>query len=505
MIKGKLVGWIAASIIGVLVADSSYANYRAAQALLAKKRYMQAAPEFFKAYSYPTNRIERVNAEYGLARSLEGVGLNYSASYYYSLIVRKGTRNPYFKNALEALGRIDQKVNLGRAHVSQLLKKSINPAAVPGKARGFFFYYQGLEAFSDQKWNLASQNFTRVNSSSKYYAKAQFHLGVIASLRGQHSRAISLFEKAKRDGSRALRTQANLNIARVNYERKNFRRSFKYYAMVDRLSDYWLDTIFESSWAFFILKKHNNTLGNIHTIHSPFFDERFYPEAYILQAITFLRLCQYEQVKQSLVLFQKRYRPINKALNRLLDDYQGRPAPFYNMVNSYHRGSLNKFENVWSIINALARTDMFKEAKRTISAGDRELSKLGNAPNKWQQVGLYEELEAFLKNKKVASIRKSGRELLSAARGFKSYLRNLSNQTKFIQLERNMGKINKLREKLNVRQAEKDDVNFIGGLQELQVGQDLEYWPFQGEYWEDELGGYVYNVNSSCSSGAPKK
>ena len=52
------------------------------------------------------------------------------------------------------------------------------------------------------------------------------------------------------------------------------------------------------------------------------------------------------------------------------------------------------------------------------------------------------------------------------------------------------------------------DANFIGGLQELKVGQDLEYWPFQGEYWEDELGGYVYNVNSKCgsvSTGSKKK
>lgn len=467
---------------------------------------MAAAPEFFKVYNYPANRVERVNAEFGLARSLEGVGLTYSASYFYSLIVRKGTRNPYFKNALEALGRIDQKANLGRAHVSQLLRKKIRPESVPGKARGFFFYYQGLEAFSEEKWNTASEHFTRVNSSSQYYNKAQFHLGVIANLRGSYSSAISYFEKAKQRGaSRKLRTQANLNIARVYYERKDYRRSFKYYAMVDRKSNYWLDTIFESSWAFFILSKHNNTLGNIHTIHSPFFEERFYPEAYILQAITFLRLCRFDEVKNSLQIFQKKYRPLNKALDRLLSEYRGRPGPFFRLVNSYENGSLSRYEKVWPIINALARTDVFAGAKDTIRASDRELSKLGNAPSKWRQVGLFEELEVFLKNKKSASVSSSGRNLISAARGYKTYLNNLSNQTKFIQLEMNMGKINKLREKLKVNKAENENLNFIGGLQELQVGQDLEYWPFQGEYWEDELGGYVYNLDSLCSSGSAKK
>ena len=69
----------------------------------------------------------------------------------------------------------------------------------------------------------------------------------------------------------------------------------------------------------------------------------------------------------------------------------------------------------------------------------------------------------------------------------------------------NMGKISKLRGKLNIKSGEENKVNFIGGLQELKVGQDLEYWPFQGEYWEDELGGYVYNVNSLCGGSGRKK
>ena len=48
-------------------------------------------------------------------------------------------------------------------------------------------------------------------------------------------------------------------------------------------------------------------------------------------------------------------------------------------------------------------------------------------------------------------------------------------------------------------------VQFIGGLQELNINQTLEYWPFEGEYWEDELGFYVYNLDSKCSYGKKKK
>jgi hypothetical protein len=35
-------------------------------------------------------------------------------------------------------------------------------------------------------------------------------------------------------------------------------------------------------------------------------------------------------------------------------------------------------------------------------------------------------------------------------------------------------------------------------MQKLNINQTLEFWPFEGEYWEDELGFYVYNMASRC-------
>ncbi len=64
-----------------------------------------------------------------------------------------------------------------------------------------------------------------------------------------------------------------------------------------------------------------------------------------------------------------------------------------------------------------------------------------------------------------------------------------------------LGRVDALRAKLNVGTADPRS-KFIGGLLPLKVGQELEYWPFEGEYWEDELGGYVYNIESVCGKGA---
>ncbi|MCY4379959.1 MAG: hypothetical protein OXC40_00080 [Proteobacteria bacterium] len=508
ILRVLLLKWpkIAIYFTGMLITllafpESSFADLKKATELYKQRRYLEAAPEFFKIYSYPKNKTEKDRATYGLARSLEKADLPYSSSKFYSIIFLEGSKNPKFRESMVALGRIDSQVGLGRSHAIQLFSKNLNPSQISGSARGFYFYYRGIELFSKRKWRGAAENFRRVGSSSTYYYKAQFHLGVVSTITGSHSQAIKYF-KTSALGSPTLRVQSYLNIARVNYEKKNFRQAFQNYANIQRDSEYWLDSIFESAWAFFILKKHNNVLGNIHTILSPFYEDRFYPEAYILQAITFLRLCRFQEVKKSQRLFRATYKPLNISLRRVLKEYGDNPVEFFNLVQAYKKGTLNKYEKAWPILNTLSYTNIFKSAQATVRRSENELAKLSNNPSSWRSVGLEDDLSLFLEKKRSVAVRTGGKNLFQVAKGSRRYLQKLTAQTDFIQLEINLGKISKLRSQLKIYESgDQSGTNFIGGLQELKVGQKLEYWPFIGEYWEDELGGYVFNISSKCEAG----
>lgn len=487
-------------VMMILSSTPAWGNLSRAQKLFAQKQYVDAAPEFYKSYLYPRSSEEKLTATFGLAQSLERADLPYSSSKFYSMIFLNGPGHRKFKSSMSALGRIDSKVGLGRSHAIQLFSKELNPSQISGSTRGFYFYYKGLESFSRKDWAGAAANFRRVGPSSSYYHKAQFHLGVTTTLRGHASRSIRHFQISKL-GSPTLMVQSYLNIARVHYEKNNFRLAFQNYSNIQRDNEYWLDTILESAWAFYLLQKHNHVLGNIHTILSPFYHDRFYPEAYILQAITFLRLCRYNQVKQSQRLFKSTYKPINISLRRMMREYQSNPKQFFNIVKAYQNGSLSQYEKAWPVINYLARTSIFKNSFQTIRRSENELAKLSNTPSSWRQSGLEDELSQFLDKKRSAAVLTGGRNLISVTKDTLDYLRSLTSQTDFIQLEINLGKISKLRSQLNLSETLNDrSTKFIGGLQELKIGQKLEYWPFQGEYWEDELGGYVFNINSKCQA-----
>ena len=156
-------------------------------------------------------------------------------------------------------------------------------------------------------------------------------------------RAVSLFETAKQQGSRELRTQANLNIARVYYEQKKYRKAFKHYSMVSRKSAAWLDSIFESAWAFFILK---NII--IHLVTFTLFILHFMKigstQKHIsFNPITFLRLCMIKQASKSLSAFKTKYKPVNLGLKALLNEYRGRPSASFGVVDKFYDGSVDRY------------------------------------------------------------------------------------------------------------------------------------------------------------------
>ncbi len=490
----------------LLSSQGLFADYKQAKALYTKKNYPKAAEAFFQVYEKSSSKVEKRKAEWGLAQSLEKMNLAYSASKYYSVIVRRGrvAENPFFRSALEELGKINSRISLGQSHIVQLFKTEIRLADVPGPARGFYFYYKGVEAFAEKSLETADKHFEMVPSGSPYQLGALFHQGVIANLQGRHSRAIALFEKVlagTRDRSeyRELQEMSLMNIARVNYEIKRFAEAISYYGQIPRDSENWLDAIWESSWAFFFIEKFNNTLGNIHTIHSPFFENRFYPEAYILQAITFLRMCRFDQVKESMKRFKDRYQPVFGDVRGMMNRYKGDPKGFFKFIYDYRSGSITSYRKAEEIVKKLSQVDAFKEAMDTIRFTDREMNALKSKGSSWKGTELLDDVTNFLESKKSTAILDAGQRVYKEGNGYYAQLLDLSNQTKLIVAEMQLGKLANLRALISIGDADKK-AQFIGGLQQLNINQTLEFWPFEGEYWEDELGFYVYNMPSKCAT-----
>ena len=89
------------------------------------------------------------------------------------------------------------------------------------------------------------------------------------------------------------------------------------------------------------------------------------------------------------------------------------------------------------------------------------------------------------------------RKIINTAKSYLDELKEMFEQTILIEADSLLQKIARIKKELNIITF-KSEEEFIGGMQKLVLGQALEYWPFDGEYWKDDLGGYVYNIPNLC-------
>jgi tetratricopeptide (TPR) repeat protein len=500
--------FICASLFST-VAWGQGSTYNEALRLNKNGDFVNAARLFYQLHVSSTGDT-KLKSEFGLADSLRRLGLEYSAAFFFSRIVAQGPKSDFFQLSLQALSQINAKTPLGRASISGLFANKIDPLQVPEKARGFYFFYRGVEVFESGKNQSSNSNntvlqakaeFDRVPADSPYFAQAQYYLGVISSVTKDSDAALTHFNRvAKSASSDVMKQLAIMNIGRSFYEKKDFKKAFQYYSQIDRDSDLWLQSIFEGAWAFFMIQKHNNSLGNVHTLHSPFFVNRFFPESYILNAITYLRLCRFNALKQQLQRFQERYKPTFVDLKGLLSKYNNQPAAFFSVIGRYNStNQMKEFTAATEVIDSVSRSDAFRESKSVVNGLDTELQELRKYGAKWELSGLADVLRTSFDQRKSETTARAGEDLFAQAVQQYRYLRDLSDQTRLINLEMLSGKTDELRSKFNSESIVNDGTQWGEGMKPLNLKQQLEYWPFEGEYWEDELGGYVYNIDSSCN------
>ena len=108
--------------------------------------------------------------------------------------------------------------------------------------------------------------------------------------------------------------KAYLQLARLAYQGGDDKLAARLYERVGRGAPEWLDALFEASWAHFRQGEDEKALGNLLTLHAPFFQERFFPESFILKALVLYENCRYPDARTALADFQQRYQPLHDGL-----------------------------------------------------------------------------------------------------------------------------------------------------------------------------------------------
>ena len=372
----------------------------------------------------------------------------------------------------------------------------------------------------------AIQLFERVGRDSPYFVKSQFFMGISYVQLRKSVPAVRAFQRiidAINEGVQGvedearMRDLANLSMARTFYsasiqlddnnvpsiDEKKLSAAVKYWNLVDVASEYWLDALFEQSWAYFMAGDYPHALGNIHTIQSPYFPNAFYPEADIVRAVIYFTTCQYEDATSLVAKFQKRYDPIAKELSAVLKRFEGEgsEAKFYEFLLQVRDGKGDLSPTVRPIVeNALSDRELLRNIEY-VRVLDQELKRFNSAPTSFRNSPVGADVEDNVGIARTAAVKRTG----DLAR--KRYKRNLDELNEHLRSSQKIivditnAQRKKLDEEIATGQWSEEEAFRFG-----RVDPDEEHviWPFDGEYWRDELGYYRQVVESECGSGKGK-
>ena len=511
---------------GAAAAGQMTEEAAAAKRLFDKDRYSEAAVALYRVVAGQTGDDpgNQQLAQYYLAVSLYKLKF-YQASYALFSLISMQKDHLKFRETLLWLAKLATQLPEPADIIERVGKYSDEEVARFDNAQQKELFWQlnymlGRYKYRNREYEDAIRLFQKVDVSSPYYVQSQFFSGISYVQIRKSVPAIKSFqrvEKAVDDGapgvedegrmrdlaylsmartyySSSIQLDAETNAPNVNSEKLS--AAVKYWNQVDEGSEYWLDALFEESWAYFMAGDYPRALGNIHTIQAPYFPGSFFPEADILKAVIYFSNCNYEAATTVVARFNKKYQPLRAALAKVLTHFKGgSPEDSYKFLLSVRDGTAELDPSIKNIVeNAMSDRQLLRNIEY-VKVLDDVMEHFQLAPGQFQSSGLGKQVSDSLGLAREYAVKNAGK--LAKSR----YDRNLDDLDEHL---RNGEKIliditaaqrNLLDEKMQQGQVSKVDAKIFGV-----VKPDEEHllWPYQGEYWRDELGFYRQVVETAC-------
>ena len=475
---------------------------------LKAKKPLSASKKLFDLLAEDTCPEQESRMHYYLGRALYDLEMYHSAQYYFMQVVKKGPANPYFKHALPKVVAIAR--HTGDDSELMRVVPKIPPDEYPRAAKNYLYYLMGVRLYDEDKLSESRRYFSQISTKSDVYLKSKYFEGVIYNQQGRLKSAVKSFRDVIRDSEQvdiytddelrevdALYQLSVMNVARIYYSIQRFDEAAKYYTLVDRGSEYWPEALFEAAWASFMQNDLNMSLGQILTVNSPFFSEEEYiPEAHVLRALTFFNLCEYDQVEGELLAFEADIRPQHDELKAFVKQYstkEGRQLAD-QAYEAYFEGVKKETTLPKSMFTKFLRNQDLRALVNHLQLMDEEERLIEAQKSLWRDsVGVH--LKKIIEKDRRRYKQRAGLVLLSEMARMTNHLANLLTQSEIIRFE--------------VVSAQRVDYQYrISSLdlydnssrREIDFATSVEviYWPFNGEFWEDELGYYIYTEQGSC-------
>lgn len=327
--------------------------------------------------------------------------------------------------------------------------------------------------------------------------------GSIFSIKNQNNLAIAAFKNCVQETKRQMNNASSKNRlrqlainrdyctvgkARTEFHNRSYDDASLSYLDLPKDSYVWPEILFEEAWNSFYQRDYNRTLGKLVTYKAPIMSFVFNPEVEVLKALTYMELCLFDDARKVVDDYYNKYQEDTLSVKKFLSKYGKNYKYFYLLAKSMKGGKSSGNKLLNKLLESVLRDAAFMELIDSFNIGRDEIERVKGINNsKMRKVFLSNLRESLLLQRDLigAYVRKSLHLNID-------YLDKSFEGMTYIKLE----VLGRRKEQLYF--ATNDVSRSRGDIRYLKRNDKQYFWTFNGEFWADELGDYVFSLKSEC-------
>jgi tetratricopeptide (TPR) repeat protein len=453
---------------------------RNARAAIGFRRALEAAQE-----------TDGAQAEYFLAQSLERLGFAFGAFFHYAGIVRDRPSHKYWLEAVDGAARTASQ--LRDDVVAPNLFEKVYGDRLDGLAPGRLAAIRtslALLAWRAGRYEDVARLVRLVPDGSAGSRQARYLTGLLQQ-RTEPEKAVETFRAlaALPRASSELRELSFIALGRTLYALHRYPEASAAYEKLPRFSRHWDEALFEGAYANMMMGDPGAALGKLHSLHSPHLHDEFVPESLNLTAILYQQRCLYPQVRSTIAQFDREYLPMRDQMKGVL---QGELplAEYWRML------SAGDSRLPTAVQHHLQKNERVSAMRAYLEQLDGEAARVRAEPGLAGSALKNELLEAIARQKEL-SAQLAGKFVQGRLADMVRLIDVLQGDRELIAFETTKGE----KEMLETRFDAEAQLASQRLYRPAIPPTGHEYWPFDGEYWPDEIGYYRYTVKDACPAG----
>ncbi len=449
-------------------------------------------------------------AEFFMGKTLFHLKFYAASLVYFDNIVQKGPSHKYHRRTLQWLAALAEVLPESAGILKKIGKYSMedleDPSLEPVRAKLYYllgrYYYQAGQL--DQAITL----FQKVPRENEFYLEAKFLEAVCWVLVPKGAAAVEALKEIlviaaeptqraryKRQHIKEFSERSQLTMGRIFYSTKQFDTSIKYFEKLPQDSPYWVQSLFEASWAYYLKRLNSKALGNIHTLNAPYFEDEFFPESLILKAQIYFNYCRYDRALEAVNEFQRLFPSVRDDLRKLIAQHPDDNPAFYELVKKIRSGTAGLPERTQLIAEGALQDKTLLKSFAYVDELDRETKQHETADKAWKTTRIASDVLQDLTVQSSLAADTAG----SLAR---ERLSRLEAELTDLQIQAGAVKVSILEARIGRKQAQLagSEVSSDNPPEPIIVDDEHQTWDFNGEFWKDELGFYRYRISSQCAA-----